>query len=228
MVVVHLGPVLRRWLAIAAACAVVVGLLRWGLAGQVGPSLSASASGSAALAGEPVIALTVDAPTGALIEPLTAALAAAGLPATIFVSPGYAQAHSGPLATLAGQGDEIELLGEAPGGALKQASTVVTAATGQAPLFVRPAGSTAASQELLAAAGALGLALVAAPPAVSSVGSILAGLKPGAVVDIPVGLSGEVPALAAGLRAKGYQAITIEALTAMTAGAAATSLPTIP
>jgi peptidoglycan/xylan/chitin deacetylase (PgdA/CDA1 family) len=234
VVVLRVGPELRRWLAVGAAGAVVVGLLRWGFQGSPGipPLAGAAASTSAASAGtaavqEAVVALTVDAPDGALIEGVTRALSAAGLPATVFVAQGYAAAHPAALRILTQEGDEIEVLADPSGATLSAASRLVASATGQAPIYARLPGGTP-QQSLLSAAHADSLAVVAPGQEALTVTQLQDALRPGAVLTIPPTFAPDVPALATTLRAHSYQAVTLEALGAIMAGAAATSLPTVP
>lgn len=233
MVVVRLGPEMRRWIAVGAAGVVVVGLLRWGLhhspalpplAG--GSGTSAAAAGTASLE-EAVVALTVDAPDGARIEALTQALTQAALPATIFVASGYAAAHPAALRLFAQDGDEVEVLADPAGTTVATAAHLVQAATGQTPLYARLAAGNP-QQGLLQAAQRGDLGIVGGGREALSQTQFEDALAPGAVLTLPPTAAPEVPALAAYLQAKGYEAVSLEALQAIDAGAASTSLPSVP
>jgi hypothetical protein len=228
MVVFRLGPAVRRWLAVAAACALMVGVLHWGLSSHPAEQqVSSLAAGSAAI-GERVVALTVDAGDGSLIAPLARAMAAADLPATLFVSSAYARAHPRPLQALQQAGDEVEVLAGPSPSTLAADARAVANASGQVPLFAEPAGGQRAGQGLLQAAGRAGLAVMDTAVSPASVSDLLAHLAPGEIARLSVAEAASIPALAQGLQAQGYEAVTLQALSAIAAGAAAASLPSTP
>jgi peptidoglycan/xylan/chitin deacetylase (PgdA/CDA1 family) len=232
MVVLRVGSELRRWVAVGAAGAVVVGLLRWGLhhSPAVPPvaqqGASAQQAGTASLQ-EAVVAITIDAPAGARLEPVTTALTKAALPATIFVAPGYASAHPAALRLFIQEGDEVEILADSSGASLPAAARLLAQDTGETPLFARLPGGNA-GPGLLQAARLQELGIVPPGRAGLTLQQVEEAVAPGAVLTLSPALAPDVPALAAYLQARGYEAVTLEALDAIDAGAATTSLPTLP
>jgi hypothetical protein len=233
MLVMRFGPEVRRWIAVGAAGAVVVGLLRWGLHHSPAlPPLAAASGTQAAAAGsaslqESVVALTVDAPDGIRIEALTQALTRAALPATIFVASGYAAAHPAALRLFVQEGDEVEVLAGPSGGTVATTAHLVQAATGETPLYARLAAGNP-GQGLLRSAQQQGLGIVGGGRETLTELQFQNALAPGAVLTLPPTAAPEIPALAAYLQSHGYQAVTLEALRAIDAGAASTSLPSLP
>jgi peptidoglycan/xylan/chitin deacetylase (PgdA/CDA1 family) len=236
MLVVRVGPDVRRWLLVAATCGLLLGVLRWGLSGP-GPDL-ARGLGSAPAARLPVkervVALTVDATAADRLAPVAEALEAAGVPCTFFVDAGYARAHGAPLRDLVRVGDEVDLLADTAAdttaGGLARDARVLGAAAGSPPLFVRPV-SGRASPALQAAARRVGLGVATWARDLSAAGAAAAqALEPGDIVRLPPGSAGAalVPALVRELQQQGLQPVTLEAMVAMAEGAAAAALPTLP
>ncbi len=222
MVVLRLGPEVRRWAAVVAGAGLLIGVLRWGFHGMgqdIATGAPSNTEGQMAVA-ERVVALTVDATSADRIEPVVQALAAANLPGTFFVDAAYAKAHAADLRKLVQAGYEIEVL-LAPGDVGSQVQAVGTAADAP-PLFVRPAtgsGGAALSTAARNAGVAVSLPSVTAPDGTPT-------LHPGDVVLLPAGTAGAaaVNAIAQEMTAGGYQGVTLEDLAAIADGAAAVSM----
>ncbi len=243
MVVLHLGSVFRRWVAVFCACLLLGAAVRWGLGAELsGGTLGLRGAVSRVPVSERVVALTFNvAATHAMA--LSNVLQAAGLPATVFISGHDAAANRAAVQSLAAAGAEVETLGwdgTAPGGqsaaalaaSLRRAAASLAADTGTPPLFFRPPNG-GVSGALLHAARAAGLGVVTQTATVGGADSALSAqvevdLSPGAILNLPAGVSSTALAdIADGLRLRGYEAVTLAGLFALAEGAAAVSVPSL-
>lgn len=232
MVVVRLGSAARRALLAVLGALLLVGALRVGL-GRADGALGFPEPIRSLPVRARVVALTFDV-SAAQATGLARALADAGLPATAFVSGRDAAGDRTAVAALAGAGAEVESLGWDPAApatdtaaALRRAAAALAADTGTPPLFYRPAG--AVGPALLRAARSAGLAVVGATASAATPAGALAHLAPGAILTLPAGLAAtSLAELADGLRLRGYEPVTLEALLAVAEGAANVSLASLP
>lgn len=228
MVVVRLGPEVRKWAAVAAAAGLFLGLLRWGLVGGstgVATNTAGTSQGPMAVS-ERVVALTFDATANDRLEPVVQALTQAHLPGTFFVDAAYAHAHPAPLRALIRAGDEVEVLLDGSISGLGAAAAAVGTAAQAPPLFVRPVDGRV-NAALTAGARRAGLA-VNTPSQAATDGT--ADLHPGDILSLPAGAAGAaaVTAVSHELVAGEFQAMTLEDMAAIADGAAAVSLPGTP
>jgi len=245
MVVVSLAR-LRRALVWVCVVALLGAVVRWGMrAASADPLTHGGAAISRLQVAGRAIALTFDG-SGTDLEALAASLGASSLPATIFVTGAFALAQPHTVGDLTRAGLEVETVGWDGGdltgqsaatleASLQRSAARLTADTGNAALFLRPpAGHYNAAT--LRAAERVGLGVVTWTSAVDGrqstavVDQVLAGLRPGAILRLPVTPASvaAIPQIAVGLRMRGYEALTLQALLAMAEGAAEVSLRSTP
>ena len=210
------------------------------------PALRSVTAGSGA---RKEIALTFDdGPSPAKTPSLLDALDKAGAPATFFVVGARAADAPDVIRRMARRGDEVEnhsfthpnmnlLLPAEAENEILRGAVVIQSLTGKQPHFFRPPGgnANAAVQRLAHAYGQTVAYWTVDAVHYEDLGSpgglaayVLAHVHPGAVVLMHNGpdvTTAAIPALAAGLRARGYTLVTLSEITRGQTGAAAKTAP---